>query len=48
MCVHLHRLVKEKAMYEKEAADQELRIAKMKEEGKDEHDIKKQVHTPLY
>lgn len=38
------RLVKEKAMYEKEITQQETRIAKMKAEGKDEHDIKKQVH----
>lgn len=30
-------------MYEKEIVDQEKRIEKMKTEGKDEYDIKKQV-----
>ena len=30
-------------MYEKEVLEQEAKIAKMKEEGKDEYDIKKQV-----
>ncbi len=30
-------------MYEKEVVDQEAKIEKMKAEGKDEHDIKKQV-----
>ena len=37
------RLIKEKAMYEMEVVQQEAKIAKMKEEGKDEHDIRKQV-----
>ena len=30
-------------MYEQEVVDQEAKIAKMKKEGKDEYDIKKQV-----
>lgn len=30
-------------MYEKEVAEQERKIEKMKAEGKDEYDIKKQV-----
>ena len=37
------RLAKEKKMYEKEVVDQQKKIEKMKEEGKDEHDVKKQV-----
>ncbi|XP_014784686.1 tubulin-specific chaperone A [Octopus bimaculoides] len=36
------RLTKEKSSYEKEVEDQERRIQKMKDEGKDEYDIKKQ------
>ena len=49
MCYDLYsllvfpRLIKEKAMYEKEAVQQEAKIAKLKEEGKDEYVIKKQV-----
>ena len=38
------RLTKEKTSYEKEVIQEEKRIEKMKEEGKDEYDIKKQVH----
>lgn len=38
-----HRLFKEKAMYRKEVVDQEAKIAKMRAEGKDEYDIRKQV-----
>lgn len=30
-------------MYEKEVVEQTQKIEKMKEEGKDEHDVKKQV-----
>ena len=30
-------------MYEKEVVEQKLKIEKMKENGKDEYDIKKQV-----
>ena len=30
-------------MYEKEVVDQGAKVEKMKAEGKDEHDIKKQV-----
>ena len=37
------RLAKEKSAYEKEVLKQEERIAKMKSEGKDEYDIRKQV-----
>ncbi|KAJ9574530.1 hypothetical protein L9F63_008303 [Diploptera punctata] len=36
------RLAKEKVMYEKEADQQRERIQKLKDQGKDEHDIKKQ------
>lgn len=36
------RLAKEKTMYEKEAQQQKERIEKLKAEGKDEYDIKKQ------
>lgn len=35
------RLAKEAAYYEKEAKENEGKLAKMKEEGSDEHDIKK-------
>lgn len=38
----IKRYSKEKSMYEKEAKDQEAKIERMKTEGKDEHDIKKQ------
>ena len=40
---HTHRLIKEKIMYEKEITQQEAKIVKMKEEKKDEYDIKKQA-----
>lgn len=36
------RLAKEKVMYEKEADNQRNRIEKLKTEGKDEYDIRKQ------
>ncbi|KAH9520195.1 hypothetical protein Btru_060245 [Bulinus truncatus] len=36
------RLTKEKESYEKEAVQLEERLEKMKADGKDEHDIKKQ------
>jgi len=36
------RLTKEKGMYEKEALQIEAKIEKMKTDGKDEYDIKKQ------
>ncbi|PNF28941.1 Tubulin-specific chaperone A [Cryptotermes secundus] len=36
------RLTKEKIMYEKDADEQRQRIQKLKDEGKDEHDIRKQ------
>lgn len=42
--MHMHRLAKEKIMYEKEVVDQEAKIEKMKAENKDEYDIKKQVY----
>ena len=34
-------------MYEKEVVDQEKKIEKMKAEGKDEYDIRKQVNMGL-
>ena len=37
------RLAKEKVSYEKEAEKQMTKINAMKDEGKDEHDIRKQV-----
>ena len=37
------RILKEKEMYEKESVQIESRIQKMKDEGKDEYDIKKMV-----
>lgn len=37
------RIAKEKQMYEKEVVDQRKKVEKMKEENKDEYDIKKQV-----
>ena len=43
MIVTAARLIKEKAMYEKEVEQEEAKLAKMKEEGKDEYVIKKQV-----
>ncbi|KXJ16104.1 tubulin-specific chaperone A [Exaiptasia diaphana] len=39
------RLGKEKTMYEKEVVDQSKKVEKMKEENKDEHDIKKQIEV---
>ena len=39
----VHRLAKEKQMYEQEVVDQAVKIEKMKSEQKDEYDIKKQV-----
>lgn len=41
----IFRLTKEKLSYEKESEQQEAKIEKMKTEGKDEYDIKKQVFT---
>lgn len=38
----VRRLAKEKLVYEKEADQQKTRIEKLKAEGRDEHDIKKQ------
>ncbi len=43
--LRFHRLDKERVMNEKEVEQQEKRIAKMKEEGRDEYDIKKQVRS---
>ena len=37
----LKRVGKEKLSYRKEADQQKLKIVKMKEDGKDEHEIKK-------
>ncbi|KAJ1209347.1 hypothetical protein NDU88_004725 [Pleurodeles waltl] len=39
------RLVKEKAMYEKEAKQQEEKVEKLKAEGGDEYVIKKQIEV---
>lgn len=36
-------LAKEKAMYEREAEEQAAKVERMKQEGKDEYDIRKQV-----
>ncbi|CAH3109574.1 unnamed protein product [Porites lobata] len=41
----LKRSSKEKVMYEKEVVDQTAKVEKMKEEKKDEHDIKKQIEV---
>lgn len=41
-CVLSRRMVKEVQSYEKEAVAQENKIAKMREEGRDPYDIKKQ------
>lgn len=35
-------------MYEKEVVDQDKKIEKMKTEGKDEYDIKKQVNKSFW
>ncbi|KAK3927785.1 Tubulin-specific chaperone A [Frankliniella fusca] len=43
----VRRIAKEKVMYEKEADQQRGRIQKFKEEGKDEHDIRKQEEVLL-
>lgn len=43
MTTHSFSLAKEKTMYEKEVVDQDKKIERMKAEGKDEYDIKKQV-----
>lgn len=40
---HFFSLAKEKTVYEKEVIQQTERIDKMKAEGKDEYDVKKQV-----
>ena len=37
------RLAKEKLMYEKETVQEEEKVEKMKADGRDEHDVKKQV-----
>lgn len=37
------RLDKEKKMYEKEVLDEQTKVEKMKSEGRDEYDIRKQV-----
>ncbi|XP_046358985.1 tubulin-specific chaperone A-like [Haliotis rufescens] len=39
------RLTKEKSMYEKEVETQEARVNKMKAEGVDEHDVRKQMEV---
>ena len=49
----IFRLTKEKESYEKEAQQLEAKVEKMKADGKDEYDIKKQVmkkrfYTLLY
>lgn len=41
----LGRLIKEEKMYRQESADQEARVEKMKENGEDEYDIKKQIEV---
>ncbi|XP_026276985.1 tubulin-specific chaperone A [Frankliniella occidentalis] len=43
----VRRIAKEKVMYEKEAEEQRGRIQKFKDEGKDEHDIRKQEEVLL-
>ncbi len=43
VCCVAYRLYKEKQMYEKEVIDLEAKVEKMKADGKDEYDIKKQV-----
>jgi tubulin-specific chaperone A len=40
----VRRIVKEKSMYEKEAIQIEKKVEKMKEDGKDEYDIRKMVN----
>jgi len=39
------RLAKEKKMYEKEAEEMDVKLAKMKADGKDDYDIKKQIEV---
>ncbi|XP_067667202.1 tubulin-specific chaperone A-like [Haliotis asinina] len=39
------RLTKEKSMYEKEVETLEARVNKLKEEGADEHDVRKQTEV---
>ncbi|KAJ7385365.1 hypothetical protein OS493_016445 [Desmophyllum pertusum] len=39
------RIAKEKKMYEKEVMDQGAKVEKMKEDGKDEHDVNKQIEV---
>ncbi|KAL5004761.1 hypothetical protein ScPMuIL_018217 [Solemya velum] len=41
----VRRLVKEKQAYEKEAVDLEQKVEKMKTDGKDEYDIRKQTEV---
>ncbi|XP_031573174.1 tubulin-specific chaperone A-like [Actinia tenebrosa] len=41
----LKRLSKEKTMYEKEVVDQGQKVEKMKAEGKDSHDVNKQIEV---
>lgn len=43
MSYGLNRLAKEKEVYAKEVVQQSEKIEKMKADGKDEYDIKKQV-----
>ena len=40
------RMVKEVESYEKEAKDQEAKVQKMRDDGKDFYDIRKQVSQP--
>lgn len=42
-----HRMVKEVAGYEKEAQDNEAKVQKMRDEGKDAYDVRKQEEVRL-
>lgn len=45
MCVDI-RMVKEVASYETEAKENEARVQKMRDDGKDPYDIRKQEEVP--
>lgn len=47
LLVVFDRVAKEKTMYEKEAQMLKDRVEKMKSEGKDGHEIKKQVRVVI-
>ena len=46
-CDGCHQVGKEKLSYRKEADQQKVKLQKMKDDGKDEHDVKKMGEVRL-